>query len=42
MASARVKAIGVFPATKEANDDEARNEWELNRADEADALGWCG
>jgi hypothetical protein len=34
-----VKAIGVFPATEEAKDDEARTKWELDH-DEADALSW--
>jgi len=41
MAGVRVEAIGVFPATEEANDDEARTKWELSRADEAHAATWC-
>ncbi len=36
LAGVRVEAIGVNPATEEANDDEARTMWELNRDDEAD------
>jgi hypothetical protein len=41
MTGVRVEAIGAFPATEEANDDEARTKWELSRADEARAATWC-
>ena len=41
MAGIRAEAIGIFPATEEADDDEARTKRKLNRDDEADALSWC-
>jgi hypothetical protein len=40
MVGVGVMAIGAFPASEDANDDEALIKWQLNRDHEAEALTW--
>jgi hypothetical protein len=41
MVDVGVTVIGAFPASVEANDDEALIKWQLDREAEAEALTWC-
>jgi len=41
MVNVKVTEIGAFPATEEANGDEALKKWQLDRDHEAEALTWC-